>query len=64
MPLLKVNDIEMYYEISGNGFPVVLIHGVTISHVLWELQVQEFSKHYKVINLDLRNHGDSTKLDM
>jgi 3-oxoadipate enol-lactonase len=60
---MKVNDIEMYYEVSGKGVPVILIHGVTISHILWKLQVPEFSQHFKVVNLDLRNHGDSTKVD-
>ncbi len=65
MPLINLNDIDMYYEVSGtNGIPVVLIHGVTISHILWELQVPILEPHFKVINLDLRNHGNSSKLDM
>ncbi|MFX0126360.1 MAG: alpha/beta fold hydrolase [Candidatus Hodarchaeota archaeon] len=64
MPFAKINDIEMYYETSGiEGFPVILIHGVTISHILWKFQVPFLQPYFKVINLDLRNHGKSSKVE-
>jgi pimeloyl-ACP methyl ester carboxylesterase len=64
MSFANINDIKMYYEVSGvEGFPVVLIHGVTISHILWKFQVPILGQNFKVINLDLRNHGKSSKVD-
>lgn len=59
MPTLPVNDIEMYYEISGHGVPLIFIHGLGSSTLDWEAQVPEFSRNYRVISVDLRGHGRS-----
>lgn len=59
MPTIKVNNIEMYYEISGNGAPLLFIHGLGSSSKDWEEQVPAFSKNYRVITVDLRGHGRS-----
>lgn len=61
MPHLKVNDIRMYYESAGEGDPLVLLHGLGSSHRDWFLQVPAFSRHYRVIILDCRGHGESDK---
>ncbi len=61
MPKMRVNDINLYYEASGNGQPLVFIHGLGSSTRDWELQVAEFSKTFKVITFDLRGHGQSDK---
>jgi 3-oxoadipate enol-lactonase len=59
MPKIQVNDIEMYYEISGQGDPLIFIHGLGSSTRGWEVQVPEFSRTYQVITMDLRGHGRS-----
>lgn len=61
MPRQNINGIDLYYEITGEGQPIVLIHGLGSSSRDWEMQVPFFSKHYRVISFDLRGHGRSQK---
>jgi 3-oxoadipate enol-lactonase len=61
MPMLATNQTNLYYEVSGEGQPVVLIHGLGSSTRDWESQVSELSKSHQVITLDLRGHGRSDK---
>ena len=61
MPKIQSNGINLYYEIHGEGQPLLFIHGLGSSTRDWEFQVQEFAKSYKVITLDLRGHGQSDK---
>ena len=61
MPTKTVNGIEMYYEITGEGPPLLLIHGLGSSVRDWEFQIPVFKNHYQVITLDLRGHGRSSK---
>ncbi|MFC1921563.1 alpha/beta fold hydrolase, partial [Chloroflexota bacterium] len=63
MPKIKTNNIETYYEITGEGTPLVLIPGMGMSMNLWIPQVEPFSKHFKVITYDVRGHGDSGSSD-
>lgn len=58
MPTIKVNDINMYYEVHGEGEPLVLIQGVGGDLVTWSyFQIPEFSKKYRVIAFDNRGVG-------
>ncbi len=59
MPKLKTNDIMTYYEISGEGIPLLLIHGGAVDHEMWKMQVEHFSPHYKVVTYDMRGHGET-----
>lgn len=61
MPKQHINNIDLYYEISGQGQPVVFIHGLGSSTGDWELQTPFFSKQFQVITLDVRGHGQSQK---
>ncbi len=61
MPKISTNNINLFYEEHGKGDPLVFIHGLGSSTQDWDSQVQEFSKSYKVITLDLRGHGQSDK---
>jgi pimeloyl-ACP methyl ester carboxylesterase len=62
---VKVDDINLYYELYGEGDPLVLIAGTGISLAPWRVfQVPEFSKHYQVIIYDHRGLGRSDKPDM
>lgn len=57
-----VNGSKIYYEMYGEGYPLVLLHGFTMSHEMWEEAgwVQELSNKYRLILVDLRGHGHST----
>jgi len=61
MPKTKANDVNIYYEISGEGPALVLLHGWMENHNVWKMQIPEFSKDYRVIAVDLRGHGESDK---
>jgi len=61
MPKIQVNGINLYYEVEGEGQPLLFIHGLGSSTRDWEMQVKEFSKSYQVITCDLRGHGQSDK---
>ena len=59
MPFTKINGIEMYYEIHGEGEPVIFANGVFANTVSWFNQTPVFSKKYKVILYDMRGQGQS-----
>lgn len=61
MPILQVNNIELDYEDYGEGEVLLLLHGLGSTKKDWDAQVPFFSKTYRVITLDLRGHGNSTK---
>lgn len=58
MPKIKVNDINMYYEVYGEGFPLVMIHGMCANVDLWDPRlINELSKKFKTIVFDNRGTG-------
>jgi pimeloyl-ACP methyl ester carboxylesterase len=61
MPTIHVNDIDLHYEIHGDGEPLLLIHGLGSSSRDWELQLDFFAQNYKLILVDVRGHGRSGK---
>jgi pimeloyl-ACP methyl ester carboxylesterase len=54
---VKVNGIDLYYEVFGDGPPLLLIHGGAATIESWYGQIPEFSKKFKVIAVDSRGHG-------
>jgi 3-oxoadipate enol-lactonase len=61
MPKTKVNDIEMYYEVHGEGTPLVLISGLGYPLWQWHLMVPYLEKHFRAITLDNRGAGQTDK---
>lgn len=59
MPVANVNGVNLNYEVTGNGKPIVLLHGMTGSTHDWENQIKFLSPKYKVIAMDHRGHGKS-----
>jgi pimeloyl-ACP methyl ester carboxylesterase len=58
---VRINDIEMYYEIEGDGEPLLLLHGGTGCREDWSYAGREqFLREYKLIRPDARGHGRST----
>lgn len=54
-----MSAIELYHEESGQGTPVVFLHGFPFNHHLWDAQRAALSSDYRVITPDLRGHGES-----
>jgi len=55
------NGVKTYYEVSGEGYPLVLMHANPFDRRMFLYQVAHFSTFMKVINLDLRAYGYSDK---
>jgi pimeloyl-ACP methyl ester carboxylesterase len=49
----------LHYSESGNGEPLVILHGLFGSSKNWQSLARLFSQHFRVFTLDLRNHGQS-----
>jgi pimeloyl-ACP methyl ester carboxylesterase len=61
MPYASSNNVKTYYEVSGEGFPLVLVHANPFDRRMFIYQVAHFSTFFKVINIDLRGYGYSEK---
>ncbi len=65
---VRANGININYEITGDGDCLVLIHGAGDNLAMWWAQVPAFSRHYRVLTLDVRGHGETdcreTPVDM
>jgi esterase len=51
--------MELYYREMGEGQPLVILHGLFGFSDNWQTQAKKFSEYYRVILVDLRNHGHS-----
>ena len=64
MPQIKVGDINMYYEVHGEGIPLVLIHGLGADTNAWMFQMPELATKYKVVIFDNRGVGQTDTPDI
>lgn len=64
MPYSHCNGADIYYEDSGDGLPIVFLHGVMASHKFFEPQLTALSNEYRTIGVDFRGHGRSEKTDL
>ena len=53
------NTVKLHYSESGQGTPVVLLHGFPLTSAIWTQQQQRLAENYRVITPDLRGHGQS-----
>ncbi|MGG7550139.1 alpha/beta fold hydrolase [Chryseobacterium arthrosphaerae] len=59
-----VNGIKVYYEVYGEGRPVILLHGAFMTiDTNWGELIPELSKNRKVIAVELQGHGHSPYSD-
>ena len=58
---INSNGVKIYYEVSGAGFPFVMIHANPFDHNLWMYQIARFSTYFKIIAVDIRGYGRSDK---
>jgi len=64
MPTVKVGDINIYYEVHGEGEALVLIMGYGGSSAGWFRQIPSLSQEYRVVAFDNRGTGRSDKPDI
>jgi len=56
-----VNGINICYKTQGEGFPLILLHGYGSKKESFMAQIPELSKHFKVIAVDMRGAGKSSR---
>lgn len=56
---VMANGIKLYYETYGNGQPLLLLHGNSSSISIFNKQIPDLAKQYKVIAVDTRGQGRS-----
>jgi pimeloyl-ACP methyl ester carboxylesterase len=56
-----VNGIKIWYATFGRGEPVILLHGGLANADYWGHQVRALQEHYRVVVMDSRGHGRSTR---
>jgi len=61
MPYSTTSGVRIWYEVAGDGPPLVLVHANPFDHRLWTFQVARFSRAFRVISMDLRGYGRSDK---
>lgn len=52
-----VNGARIYYEMAGDGYPLVFVHAGVADRRMWDDQAAFFSSDYRVIRYDLRGFG-------
>lgn len=55
-----VDHGTLYYEECGEGQPVILVHGHSLDHRMWDGQFADLARDYRVIRYDLRGYGLSS----
>src|ERR671913_2365380 len=53
----EVNGARVYYEVAGEGEPLVLVHAGIADSRMWEDQLTAFADRYRVIRYDMRGFG-------
>lgn len=60
---LDTGKIKLYYEKTGTGKPIILLHGNGEDHKIFNKTVQILKNHYTVYAIDSRDHGKSGKVN-
>jgi 3-oxoadipate enol-lactonase len=60
MPFCDANGQHLYYEVAGDGEPLLMVMGLGADHLAWALQVGPLSEHFKVVTFDNRDCGQSS----
>jgi pimeloyl-ACP methyl ester carboxylesterase len=59
---VDVPGARLYYEMAGEGDPVLLLHGGLLDRRMWDGQFPFFAQHYQTIRYDMRCSGESQSL--
>jgi len=57
--LVKINNININYEVYGHGDPIILLHGNGENHEIFDKLIEKLKHNYTVYALDSRCHGKS-----
>lgn len=60
MPIIEINQANLYYEVTGDGVPLIFIHPPLLGGSNFYYQQLELGEQFKVITFDIRGHGRSS----
>jgi pimeloyl-ACP methyl ester carboxylesterase len=60
MPIADANGQRLYYEVAGEGEPLLMVMGLGADHLAWALQVPALGEHFQVVTYDNRDCGQSS----
>ncbi len=63
MPFVDCNGQHLYYEVHGEGEPLLCVHGLSVDTQGWLLQVPAWSQQHRTIAFDNRDVGQSSRAD-
>ncbi len=58
-----LEDPGLYYEVHGEGKPLVLLNGIMMNTLSWAEHIPDLKDHYQVITYDMRDQGQSNRLE-
>lgn len=61
---IDIQGLKVHVTVAGEGDPVLLIHGIGQSSYTWRRNMEELSKHFFVLAVDMLGHGYSDKPDL
>src|SRR5262245_35660550 len=61
MPFACNRDVRIYYEVYGDGPPMVLVHANPFDRRLFTYQIASLSPYFRLVALDIRGYGRSDK---
>jgi len=60
MKSINIGDVELAVDDRGAGHVLLFVHGFPLDHTMWQHQIDEFSRGYRVLAPDLRGFGRSS----
>src|SRR5690606_27366327 len=60
---VEVNDMQMYYEVSGEGDPLIVLHGAYMNIPSMGAIIPKLAETHRVYALELQGHGRTTDID-
>ena len=60
--ILHYKNIDIHFKVTGEGKPLLLLHGFLESKEMWEELIPLFSSKNKVISIDLLGHGKTDSI--
>ncbi len=61
MPTANIGDVEIYFEEHGSGEPLIMVLGLGQDIATWGFQIEELSKHLRLVVFDNRDSGKSSR---
>ena len=58
---MDVNNIEINFVLSGQGLPLLLLHGYPQTHIIWRKVAPRLAQMFNVVASNLRGYGNSSK---